>query len=69
MADYLEGRLEGRERERLEGHLASCPHCSEHLAQLRATIDALGRAEPDDLPSDAVDDLLALYREWRQGSV
>jgi anti-sigma factor RsiW len=50
---------------RLERHLAACPHCSEYLAQIRATIDALGRVQPDDLPEEAVDDLVALYRRWR----
>ena len=34
------------ERDRLERHLADCPHCSEYLAQLRVTVDASGRAAP-----------------------
>ena len=49
MADYLDGRLGASDVHRLEGHLAGCPHCSEYLAQLRVTIDALGRAEPDEV--------------------
>jgi anti-sigma factor RsiW len=65
MAAYLDGELSARDRARLEGHLAGCPHCSEYLAQIRATIDALGRVAPDDLTEDAVDDLVALYRRWR----
>ena len=65
MADYLDGRLTATDVQRLEGHLAACPHCSEYLAQLRVTIDALGRAEPDDLPDDAIDELVHLYRRWR----
>lgn len=64
MADYLDGRLHGNDLQRLETHLSGCPHCSEYLAQLRVTIDALGRAEPDDLSDDALDDLVALYRRW-----
>jgi len=67
MTAYLDGALNPRDRERLEGHLADCPHCSEYLAQLSVTIDALGRAEPEDLPDDAVDDLVELYRRWRAG--
>ena len=67
MAAYLDGVLPARDRARLEGHLAGCPHCTEYLAQLRATIDALGRVEPDDLPDEAVDDLVALYRRWQAG--
>ena len=64
MADYLDGRLAARELERLEVHLAGCPHCSEYLAQLRVTIDALGHADPDDLPDHAIDELVQLYRDW-----
>ena len=65
MGDYLDGVLTGADRRRLEAHLADCPHCSEHLAQLRVTIDALGRVEPEDLTDAAVDDLVALYRRWQ----
>ena len=68
MADYLDGRLSASDMQRLEAHLAGCPHCSEYLAQLRVTIDALGRAEPDDLPDDAIHELVALYRRWRAES-
>jgi anti-sigma factor RsiW len=65
MAGYLDGTLSTGERARLEGHLADCPHCSEHLAQLRVTIDALGRVEPDDLPDETLDELVSLYRRWQ----
>ncbi len=65
MADYLDGTLRGRDRSRLAGHLAGCPHCSEHLAQLRATIATLGRAEPEALSDEALDDLVTLYRRWQ----
>jgi anti-sigma factor RsiW len=68
MADYLDGRLSPRDMARLEGHLAACPHCSEYLAQIRVTIDALGRAEPDALGDDALDDLVDLYRRWTADS-
>ena len=67
MSDYLDGRLDRRDHARLEAHLAACPHCSEYLAQLRVTIDALGRAEPTDLSDDALDELVGLYRRWRAG--
>ena len=68
MAAYLDGTLAGRDRDRLEGHLAACPHCSEYLAQLRVTIDALGHAQPEALPDDALDELVALYRRWQADS-
>jgi anti-sigma factor RsiW len=65
VADYLEGRLAPDDAARLEGHLAACPHCSEYLAQLRATIDALGHAEPAALSAQALEELVGLYRRWR----
>ena len=67
MSDYVDGLLDDRDRVRLDQHLAECPHCTEYLAQLRATIDALGHAEPDDLSDEALDELVALYRQWRAG--
>lgn len=67
MAEYLDGVLPARDQARLEGHLAACPHCSEYLAQLRVTIDVLGRAEPAALPEDALDELVSLYRRWQAG--
>jgi anti-sigma factor RsiW len=65
MTEYLDDVLPQRDRVRLESHLAGCPHCSEHLAQLRITIDTMGRARPEDLDDDALDDLVGLYRRWR----
>jgi anti-sigma factor RsiW len=67
MTAYLEGALDERDRSRLEAHLAGCPHCSEYLAQIRVTIEATGHVGPDDLEPEALDDLLALYRNWRNG--
>lgn len=66
MTDYLDDALSPRDRARLEDHLAACPHCGEYLAQMRAIIDAAGRVEPDDLPPHALDELVGLYRSWRE---
>ena len=65
MTDYLEGALTSSDRGRLESHLATCPYCTEYLAQIRVTIAAAGRVEPGDLSEEALDDLIALYRRWR----
>ena len=67
MTAYLDGVLDRSDRERLEAHLNDCPHCSEYLAQLRITVDALGQVDADDLPDETVDELVALYRRWRAG--
>ena len=65
MSDYVDGHLTPTDSKRLERHLARCPHCAEYLAQLRVTIDALGRATPDALDDDALDEFVTLYRHWR----
>lgn len=65
LTDYLDGALPARDHARLEAHLALCPHCTEYLAQIRTTIRAAGRVDPDDLPPEALDDLLEVYRRWR----
>ncbi len=65
VTDYLEGTMSRRDRARFEAHLAGCPHCTEYLAQMRATLDVLGRIDPDDLAPEVRDELVALYRRWR----
>jgi anti-sigma factor RsiW len=65
MSDYLDGQLTAHDRDRLEAHLGECPHCTEYLEQLRATIAALGHAEPDDLAPEALGELVDLYRRWQ----
>ncbi len=67
VTDYLEGVLPRAERRRFESHLAGCPHCTEYLAQMRATIDLTGRVTPEDLTPQMQDEFIALYRQWRAG--
>jgi anti-sigma factor RsiW len=65
MTEYLEDALSQRDRLRFEVHLAECPYCVEYLEQLRAVIDIAGHLDPDDVPDDALDELVGLYRRWR----
>lgn len=65
VTDYLEGSLSRPERRRFEKHLAGCPHCTEYLEQMRATIRLAGRVTTDDLTPQMRDDLIDLYRQWR----
>jgi anti-sigma factor RsiW len=65
VTDYLEGSLSRSERRRFEAHLAGCPHCTEYLEQMRATIRLTGRVTPEDLAPQMSDDLIDLYRQWR----
>jgi anti-sigma factor RsiW len=67
VTDYLEGALSRAARRRFEAHLAKCPHCTEYLAQMRATIQLTGTITPDDLSPQMQDEFIALYREWCAG--
>lgn len=65
VTDYLEGRLSKRDRRRFERHLAGCPNCSEYLAQMRLTIAAAGAIDAESLAPEARDDLMDLFRRYR----
>ena len=65
VTDYLEGRLSRSARRRIEAHLAGCPHCTEYLAQMRATVSLTGRLAPEDLTPQMRDEFVELYRRWR----
>jgi anti-sigma factor RsiW len=64
MSAHLDDDLPGRDRERLDAHLAGCPHCTEHLTQLRVAVDALGRIGPDEVTDGSVDELVQHFRRW-----
>jgi len=66
VTDYLEGALPAKDRARFEVHLAACPHCHRYLEQIRITVAALGRIEPESLAPEVRDELVALYRRWRE---
>ncbi len=65
VTDYLEDALSRAARRRFETHLAGCPHCTEYLAQMRATIKLTGQLTPADLTPAMQEDLIALYRRWK----
>jgi anti-sigma factor RsiW len=65
VSDYLDGTLSRRDRRRLEKHLAQCDACTAYLDQVRATIAASGAVNHEDLPSDVVEGLVNLFRQYR----
>jgi anti-sigma factor RsiW len=65
VTDYLEGTLSRRERRRFEAHLAACEHCTEYLAQMRATIRLSGQIAAQDLTPEMRSEFTALYERWR----
>jgi anti-sigma factor RsiW len=68
ITDYLEGALSRSQRRRFDAHLAACEHCTEYLAQMRATIRLTGRLQAEDLTPQMRDEFSHLYRRWREGS-
>jgi anti-sigma factor RsiW len=68
VTDYLEGGLSRAERRRFEAHLAGCPHCTEYLAQMRATIRVTGTITPEDLSPQMRDEFTELFRRWQADS-
>lgn len=65
MSDYLDGSLSRRDTRRLEEHLAICPPCRAYLAQMRLVISVSGSVSPDDLSPEALDDLVEVFRRYR----
>jgi anti-sigma factor RsiW len=64
--DYLDDALPDRQRVQLETHLAACPHCTEYLAQLRATVTLAERTAPPAVDGETERALAELYRNWRE---
>jgi predicted anti-sigma-YlaC factor YlaD len=66
VTDYLEMALPEAEMARFEAHLAGCRGCRHYLDQMRTTIRLVGRLREDDLSPMARDELLAVFRSWKQ---
>jgi anti-sigma factor RsiW len=63
---YLEGTLSAIDRYRFDAHLARCPHCTEYLAQMRKTIERLGRRDDTTLSAGSRKQLLDAFRNWAE---
>jgi anti-sigma factor RsiW len=61
VTDYLEGTLDEATRAEIEAHLALCPGCDIYLAQMRETIQALGRVPAQSLSDEAIAGLMAAF--------
>jgi len=68
VTDYLEGALEDAERARLDAHLAECDGCTVYLEQMRTTIRLTGVLTEDRIPPEGREQLLHVFRAWREGS-
>ena len=66
VTEYLEATLPAPERTRFDEHLAGCPSCATYLEQMRQTIRAVGTLREAHVPAAAKDDLLRVFRDWKQ---
>jgi anti-sigma factor RsiW len=66
---YLDDAMPARERRTLERHLGLCEHCAEYLNQLKATMAAVGRVDPDQLSPSTQQALIEVYRRTTQMNV
>ena len=64
VTDYLEGRLDERDRRRFDEHISRCGGCTAYLEQMRLTLRAVGALRVDDLEPRAVDELTRAFRDW-----
>jgi anti-sigma factor RsiW len=67
VTEYLDGALPPAERARFEAHVADCPGCARHLAQLRTTL-AVTRASAALADRPEMTELLAAFRDYRRSA-
>ena len=68
VTEYLEGTLPLADRARFEEHISACHPCAEYLDQMRTTLRLLGRLTEDTIPTQARDQLLTLFTDWKTES-
>ena len=66
VTDYFEDTLAPAEHSRFEQHLKRCKGCRAYLAQMRRTIQVAGRLTEATLPAGAKEELLELFRRWKE---
>ena len=65
VTDYLEGALPAEERARFEEHVGPCDGCREYLAQMRTTLQLVGRLSPETISRETEQALLTAFRDWK----
>jgi anti-sigma factor RsiW len=66
VTDHLDGALSAEEVALLEQHLNFCEGCVWYVEQIKTTVDALGEIREEDVPPEAKDRLMTVFRDWRR---
>jgi anti-sigma factor RsiW len=66
VTDYFEGTLPEEDRARFEAHLATCNGCTTYIEQMRQTIRLVGELPEAAITSQAEEELLRVFRDWKQ---
>lgn len=66
VTDHLDGALSAEEVALFEQHLNFCEGCVWYVEQIKTTVDALGEIREEDLPPEAKDRLMTMFRDWRR---
>ena len=63
VTEFLDGALRADERDSVVAHLEQCDGCGAYLAQVRATVLALGQVQDPPIDEQFRNRLLAAFRE------
>ena len=66
VTDHLDGALSAEEVALFEQHLNFCEGCVWYVEQIKTTVDALGEIREEDLPPEAKDRLMTVFRDRRR---
>ena len=66
VTEYLEQSLTAHDAALFEQHLNFCEGCVWYFDQMRATIETVGRIEPDEVPPEIERQLLTAFRDWKR---
>jgi anti-sigma factor RsiW len=68
VTEYLEDAMTPHERASFEAHLAICTGCRNYVGQVKATVRALEQLPEPPVAPEARDNLLDIFRKWKNSN-